>query len=263
MESSLRDYGTVSPKFWTGDTGKKLRADPDAQRLALYLMTSPHATSTGVYYCPLAYMAHEIGITIEGASKALQRLNEWTFCEYDEASEFVFVYNMALFQVGPNLKANDKRLKWLLREIDGMPKPLKVKFLSLYGETYDLPTEEMEPSPSEAPSETPRSQDHGHGHGHGQDQEHGEKPRRAARSATRLPADFELTPERRAVAESEACDPDRTFAEFCDHWRAASGANARKMDWDATWRNWCRRQQTFRPRGRSASAAERVTWRPD
>lgn len=62
----------------------------------------------------------------------------------------------------------------------------------------------------------------------------------ARQTATRIPADFSLTPERRVVAEAETLPADRTFAKFCDYWRAASGAKARKHDWDATWRNWCR-----------------------
>lgn len=66
--------------------------------------------------------------------------------------------------------------------------------------------------------------------------------RRRAKTAraSRLPDDFELTPERRRVAEAEHLDPERVFAKFCDYWRAESGARARKLDWDATWRNWCR-----------------------
>jgi hypothetical protein len=64
---------------------------------------------------------------------------------------------------------------------------------------------------------------------------------RSAR-AHRLPEDFSLTKERRAVAEAEKLDPDRIFADFRDYWTAASGAKARKCDWDATWRVWCRNQ---------------------
>ena len=58
--------------------------------------------------------------------------------------------------------------------------------------------------------------------------------------ASRLPDDFELTEKRRLVAEAEKLPAERTFAKFSDYWRAASGARARKHDWDATWRNWCR-----------------------
>jgi hypothetical protein len=55
-----------------------------------------------------------------------------------------------------------------------------------------------------------------------------------------LPADFVLSPARRTVAVAERLDAERTFAKFCDHWRSTSGSKARKCDWDAAWRNWCR-----------------------
>src|SRR6185295_2214464 len=42
--------------------------------------------------------------------------------------------------------------------------------------------------------------------------------RSRAPTATRIPLDFVLTPERRAIAESEKADPDREFASFTDHW---------------------------------------------
>lgn len=105
----MRDYGSVSPKFWIGETGKLLRGDQSAQLLALYLMTSPHATMIGVFHCPIMYMAYETGLPLEGASKALQRLCEVGFCTYDAASETVFVIRMAAHQLGERLKADDKR----------------------------------------------------------------------------------------------------------------------------------------------------------
>lgn len=74
----------------------------------------------------------------------------------------------------------------------------------------------------------------------------GESARQRAARATRIPEDFELTPERRIVAEAETLPADRTFAQFVDHWRSASGSKARKVDWDATWRNWCRREADMR-----------------
>lgn len=76
---------------------------------------------------------------------------------------------------------------------------------------------------------------------------------------SRLPADFTLTPDRRQVAEAEALDAERVFASFCDYWRSAAGAKARKCDWEATWRNWCRseagrRGSVPRPPGRKTYA---------
>lgn len=81
----------------------------------------------------------------------------------------------------------------------------------------------------------------------------GNASRKRSAPATRLPADFELTDERRAIAKAENADPDREFAKFTDHWKASSGANARKHDWDATWRNWCRKSGDMRPRANGAA----------
>jgi len=33
---------------------------------------------------------------------------------------------------------------------------------------------------------------------------------------------------------------DRETDKFRDHWHAASGRNATKLDWDRAWRNWLR-----------------------
>ena len=32
---------------------------------------------------------------------------------------------------------------------------------------------------------------------------------------------------------------------FCDHWKAAPGSKGIKAHWEATWRNWCRREGQF------------------
>ncbi len=71
------------------------------------------------------------------------------------------------------------------------------------------------------------------------DTEH-DKSRAARSTASRFAEDFLFTPERQRVAEAERIDGPREFAKFADYWRSASGAKARKLDWDATWRNWCR-----------------------
>ena len=68
----MRDYAKVSPRFWLGETGRELRkAGAEAQVVAFYLMTSPHANMLGLYYLPVLYLAHETGLGPEGASKGL------------------------------------------------------------------------------------------------------------------------------------------------------------------------------------------------
>lgn len=155
----MRDYGKIAPQFWTGTTGRALRKDRDAQIVALYLMTSPHATMLGIFQCPIAYIAHETGLPSEGASKGLQKLQELGFCSFDEEADLVWVHEMARFQVGASLKPKDNRVAWLNREFRTLPaSPLISAFLARYGEAYCLDREGVEtPSETPLPSPSPRA----------------------------------------------------------------------------------------------------------
>ncbi|ENO4828451.1 DNA-binding protein, partial [Escherichia coli] len=56
----MRNYATISPQFWLGETGRKLRkSGPECMVVALYMMTSPHSNMLGLYYLPVLYIAHE------------------------------------------------------------------------------------------------------------------------------------------------------------------------------------------------------------
>lgn len=140
----MRDYGTVSPKFWTQGTGKALRGNPEAQIVALYLMTSPHSNMIGVFHLPLLYIAHETGLTMEGASKGLQRGIDSGFCQYDAETETVFVIEMAHYQIGETLKAKDLRAKSIYKlyaAIEGSR--LGDAFFDRYGDDFSLPSKPL------------------------------------------------------------------------------------------------------------------------
>ncbi|UJM33107.1 YdaU family protein [Bartonella henselae] len=62
-----------------------------------------------------------------------------------------------------------------------------------------------------------------------------------ANRGCRLPEDFEPDYD---FAIAEGLPPERVkveIAKFRDYWRSKSGANATKIDWQATWRNWVRK----------------------
>lgn len=156
----MRDYAKVIPQFWIGETGKALRGNIEAQIVAMYLMTSPHSEWTGVFHCPILYIAHETGLPIEGASKALERLIEVGFCMFDAPSDTVFVFNMAKFQIGPVLKPSDKRVKGLQNDVKKWPEGrIKTEFLRLYNTIFSLGFDDQEQSPFQAPSKHLRSQE--------------------------------------------------------------------------------------------------------
>lgn len=65
-------------------------------------------------------------------------------------------------------------------------------------------------------------------------------------SGSRLPADWQL-PEAWAVWAKQTrpdLDPQETANRFADYWHSIPGAKGRKIDWQATWRNWVRQEKT-------------------
>jgi hypothetical protein len=44
-------------------------------------------------------------------------------------------------------------------------------------------------------------------------------------------------------SREQAC---KVFDTFRDHWKAQPCSKGIKADWEATWRNWCRRETTFK-----------------
>lgn len=242
----MRDYGIVSPRFWIGETGRKLRKLPDAQRIAMYLLTAPMAEMTGVFYCPVATILNDVGApcepleaplkrlergyegtpkgllrgskypskglpspsegaykglqrafegasdplargfqgaskgyeppleghqrALEGVKRALLALQALGFCYYDFESEYVFVIEMARWQIAPKLKASDNRAKGLRKIVENLPNPMRARFIARYNEDLSLGFDEKEvekmlseiepkASPFEAPSKALRSQE--------------------------------------------------------------------------------------------------------
>jgi hypothetical protein len=134
------NYGVIWPSFWTGNTGRQLKFDADGRLVATYLMTSPHANIIGVYHCPIQHMAYEIGWPIEGASKGLLKLIDIGFCTFDEATDTVWVHEMAFYQIGDRLKPLDKRVKHVHRFFDGIVNNhIKRAFFEKYGAAYLIP----------------------------------------------------------------------------------------------------------------------------
>ncbi len=149
---SQREFTKLSPSFWTGPTGRQLRrAGIEAQLVALYLLSSPHSTYSGLYSLPLSYIAADTGLRAEQVSQALVTLESVGFARYDEASECVWVVNAAKWQLG-DLKPGDKRIVGQQREFDGVPKdcPFKAEFFARYAKALGLKGTAPAPAPKQA-----------------------------------------------------------------------------------------------------------------
>ncbi len=124
--------------------------------VALYLLSCPHANMIGLYYIPKMLISHETGLTVQGASKGLQRAFEGGFCAYDDASETVWVYEMARFQIGDQLSQKDKRVKGVNNSYQSLHNnPFLYDFYLKYKDKFHL----EKPRGLEAPSKPLRSQE--------------------------------------------------------------------------------------------------------
>lgn len=137
----MRNYGKVAAGFWKKGSGRKLRGKPKAQTLALYLMTCEQGSMSGLFHLPLPIMAYETGLTPQDAEGALAVLAqpEVDLAYYDQEAELVWVPGTALHQVGPELKAGDKRRHGLLQEVLRVgAHAFAAAFWSRYGASYQL-----------------------------------------------------------------------------------------------------------------------------
>lgn len=249
----MRDYSKVSPQFWIGATGKKLRAKGvEAQLVALYLMTCTHANMLGMYYLPKIYIAHECGLSLEGATKGLQGAIEAGFCSYDDPSEVVWVHEMAAYQIGEQLSEKDLRVKGVQNEYNSQPEsPYLKPFFDKYSHKFLM----TNCRGAEAPSKPLASQEQEQEQYKEQEQEQkagavagfdgAEKSAPTKKTGTALPIDWVLPMawgqwalENSQLTESQIrLEADK----FRDYWHANSNqAKAKKADWEATWRNWIR-----------------------
>ena len=82
---------------------------------------------------------------------------------------------------------------------------------------------------------------------------------RAARAdrGTRLPADWSPTEDDRAFASALGVAVEREAASFRDYWHAKPGADGRKTNWSATWRNWVRRSSERKGNGTGSRSQSR------
>ena len=80
-----------------------------------------------------------------------------------------------------------------------------------------------------------------------------QEPVKKMQRGTRLPADCLLPVDWSEFCKQERPDlvPRQVFDEFRDYWIAQPGQKGVKTDWNATWRNWVRRQNQARTAGRT------------
>lgn len=229
----MREYGKVTPRFWTGQLGKSIRGNAYAQALASYLVNCPHGNMIGLFHLPFTYMQADLGWTLPRIRQTLQSLPS-DFVLYDYINDRVLILEAWRIELcKDDMGADDNRRKQVANLVRAnLASPLANRFLQRYPKTRAavsdlLPASALGPpepldSPSEAPSEglsrarAVRAQD--------QDQEQQQEqipPSKAPRGGASGEPGFTLAEIEWRVAETWAAHLEATRR----HYRGENGSD--------------------------------------
>jgi hypothetical protein len=94
-------YGVIFSRYWTGQTGRALRArgGKDAQLLGVYLFSNDYMNMLGLYPLKLRDVTDELGLTPAALTKAFAVMRSLEYAFYDYGTGFVWVREMATFRL--------------------------------------------------------------------------------------------------------------------------------------------------------------------
>lgn len=253
----MRDYGKVYSTFWSSATTGDL--SDDGKLLALYLMTCTHATIAGVFRLPDGYVAEDLRWSIERVGKGFQELLSKGFANRCATTKWVWVRRHLEWNQpeNPNQRKSAAKVAlsvphqccWKLDFMRDCSEVLAIEWTPPNNPSPTLPqgspNQEQEQeqkagagtgpggaiaaSPTPAPTSAPPA---------------AEAAAEKSRRGTRLPEDFALPRPwgewARAKYPHWTADIVSAIAgNFRNYWVAKAGKDATKLDWRATWENWC------------------------
>ena len=144
-------YGVLLPSYWDGPTGKQIQAKGgEAVILGAYLGSNKYANMIGLYELPLLYVLHDLPVlrTRAAVLRAFRHLSAVEYAYYDEATEFVWVREMARIRLhlrpGERLSTasghRDKRQPAVVELYESLkPNPFLARFHDRYAADLGLP----------------------------------------------------------------------------------------------------------------------------
>lgn len=140
-------FGVTFDTWWTGTTGREIgqRGGCAAQVVAHYLTANPHANMIGLYHVRLSIAREHIGtLTARVLERAMVVIGETGFADYDTATEYVWVREMARFRLQLDKKtrlvAKDKRRIGAVKLFTSVrPNPFLAPFHAKYRLNLQLP----------------------------------------------------------------------------------------------------------------------------
>lgn len=249
----MRDYGRVFSAIWASDDFRALTEDGRA--LVLYLLTCQHGTLAGVFRLPDGYVGEDLQWGHERVAEGFANIATKGFATRCEATKWVWVCKYLEW----NPLENPNQRKAAVKLSDQVPGGCQWRqaFRRVCGQEIGLEAEPLA-NPSATLPESVLGAVEGTGEGEGTGTQKPKSPANPpdAPAPPAAAADAPVTKGKRiaddwalprlwgawAVANYPhwTADTVRKIATgFHNHFKAKSGKDATKLDWKATWENWC------------------------
>lgn len=85
----MRDFGLIHTRYWAWAQEHGL--SDSAKLIGAYLLTCEHGNSLGCFRCPKAYVAEDLGYSIDTVSKGYAILESKSLIRYCEASKWLLI----------------------------------------------------------------------------------------------------------------------------------------------------------------------------
>lgn len=208
----------INTRFW--DDGYIVTLDPIEKLLFIYFITNPLTEICGAYEIPLRRIAYDTGIDRDMVLKILGRFADADKIIYRD--EWIFICNFIKHQTD-SAKINTG----IAKLVKCCPDWIKDRVSISYGYRIDMPSHSIEIELNRDRDESVFSETQA-------------LPPEKEKRGTRINANFKPDEDMRKWADAKfpTYDVDGETEKFVNYWLGASGRNASKLDWNATWRNW-------------------------
>lgn len=279
----MRDYGKVHSSFWTSDTIRDM--SEDARYLALYLLTSPHGTISGVFRLPDGYVCEDLQWTSERVRITLLELLDKGFANRCETTKWVYICKHFEWNKpeNPNQRKSAKKIALSIPDTCCW-KPL---FMQVWADFLEIKAEEIgtlsEPlrNPSLTNSYNSNSNSNKLSKGaqtdfpdpldfdeHDQSDNSGQQPSQSVAADSCTGEQLQFTEQHLLLARttglgSEYSDSDiQTRFDLFRCYKANANTLKTQSEWLSNWRTWCQREkvnhakQPNRPTGNGRNSAQ-------
>ena len=134
---SSRKFAKVYPNVWKSEKMRNVGAS--AKLLAMYFLTSPSYCMVGIYEQTKELIRKHTGLSHEGLDQAFSELIRVGLVRYDDATEVVWVVDMAVSQVSEG-RLSESQEKGVLNELARLSIecqfPFVDEFIQHYRERY-------------------------------------------------------------------------------------------------------------------------------